>query len=152
MPRGGRRSGTPGKAYSNRVDLNRPAPGQQYGKATAQQQALKAVPMQHQPEPPSGGAPSQAPDLMGMAEGWNPLNGSPTQDPNPDKPVTAGLDIGAGPGSDVLPTIQPPPNPDMAKLIRMLPLLEQMANSPGASTQTRQVYRQTLAAYLHTQG
>ena len=71
MPRGGARTGTPGKKYSNRVDLNRPAPGQQYGKGAQQQAALKAVPMQPTPPVPSP-APAQqdAPDLMGLAQDW----------------------------------------------------------------------------------
>lgn len=101
MPRGGRRIGTPGKAYSNRSDLNKPvpmtaAPGQTYGQAGAQLAAQKQMPIAPQPVPTPGAAapPAVAPGSLG------PLT-APTQ--RPDEPLTAGAPFGAGPNSMTLP-------------------------------------------------
>ena len=96
MPRGGTRSGTPGKRYSNRTDLNRPAPHQTYGKGAAQQAAMKAVPIQPTPPIPTqpSGEGGAAPDLMGLAESWQPLPGAPHETTRPQEPTTAGLSVG----------------------------------------------------------
>ena len=88
MPRkspGGMRQGAPGKAYSNRKDLNatakqpiRSAPNQQYGARTAQEEAQKVIPLPETPQPGSFGQLTR-----------------PTERPN--EPVTAGIPIGPGP-------------------------------------------------------
>jgi hypothetical protein len=107
VPRGGRRSGTQGKAYASRTDLAMPmmaAPGQQYGKVTEQMDAQRALPMARAATdiPP---APSQAPRAAAAAPPV-PLPGqltsldAPTQ--RPTEPITAGLDIGPGPGPEAL--------------------------------------------------
>lgn len=112
MPRGGRRQGTPGTAYSNRSDLQRPKlmalPGQGYGVQKAQVDAQRAVPMARPASdsvrastsgvPASGslggtGAPGLMPGQV------TPLD-APTQ--RPGEPITAGMDIGAGPGREAL--------------------------------------------------
>lgn len=112
MPRGGRRTGAPGKAYSNRSDLNtvvpiKAAPGQQYGAAKAQIDAQKAVPIARPSTDavPQGG--SASPGASSPASGpAGPLPGqlvpldAPTQ--RPGEPVTAGLPVGPGPGREVL--------------------------------------------------
>lgn len=112
MPRGGRRAGTPGAAYSNRSDLNRSrtlpakvAPGQTYGAAGAQLAAQQIIPM----ATPS--APSPA-DLQGAAQPAGPPPprpdfGRPTD--RPDEPVTAGLSTGPGAGPEALGLAPPPP-------------------------------------------
>lgn len=88
MPRGGRRTGTPGRSYPNRVDLStvKPpmvaAPGQAYGEAGAQLEAQRAVPM----------GPPPLPDLPPFSRSTE----------RPDEPVTAGLPVGPGPGPEVL--------------------------------------------------
>ena len=92
--------------YSNRTDLNNPAkklpvttaPGQTYGKAGEQRQAQQAVPM-GAPQPPQA-APQQQRQPLPIT----PLN-SPTE--RPDEPVTAGNQLGAGAGMEMLP--QPTP-------------------------------------------
>lgn len=157
MPRGGRREGQPGKAYPQRRDLsapkppagiNRPAPGQQYGKGAAQAEQMKAVPLA---APAGPQPPPQAPDLMGQAmEGWQPLPGDPSVTQRPDEPITAGLDSGPGPGSEVLPTMLAQP-PDLQHLFRWLPALERMASTPGSSPATRSLFRQIYTAYLSQQ-
>lgn len=108
MPRGGKRVGTPGKAYANRTDLGgqnvvgpRPAatgkvpiqtaPNQAQGNATAQREAQKVIPM-------GGNAPVQLP----AAPPPSPLTSlfAPTSSPN--EPVTTGVDMGSGAGSAIL--------------------------------------------------
>ncbi len=119
MPRGGARQGAPGKAYSNRQDMNQPvrvASGQQYGQRQALEQAQKAVPLPQQNTPaPPGNQPS--PD-MGMAQlpGANPFT-RPTE--RPSEPVTAGLPIGPGPGPEALTTVAPAQD-QVGDVLRML--------------------------------
>lgn len=119
MPRGrgGKRDGVVGKNYANRTDLqgqnvvsaqpsNQPgvklaaqaATGQPYGMATAQENAMKALPIQNtgMPTPVSatGGATSTAP----QREPLTPLD-APTDH---GLPITHGMDIGPGAGSEAL--------------------------------------------------
>lgn len=110
MPRGGKRTGKPGTAYTNRTDLQVPmaaASGQQYGRKAEQMAAQRALPVARPstdavsvaPAPRVGGpgTPSPAPGLLpGQVV---PLD-APTQRPN--EPLTAGLPIGAGPGVEAL--------------------------------------------------
>lgn len=107
MARGGRRNGTPGKAYPNRTDLNgaprvatpslpKVAPSAQYGEATRLQQAQQTVPMGPPPGPqaPPTGAPAESPQLM-QAGGLGDFGRGTDR---PDEPVTAGIASGPGPG------------------------------------------------------
>jgi hypothetical protein len=114
LPRGGRRTGTPGQSYSNRLDLNvdrgavpvMAASGQQYGAKKAQMDAQRAMPIAAPPAPavapvaPAGGPPTPPGPQPGQVV---PLD-APTARPN--EPLTAGLDIGAGSGSEVNPFAQ----------------------------------------------
>jgi hypothetical protein len=80
--RGGRRQGTPGKAYSNRTDLNaNRAPQTGTQTAAAGGQSLAA--------PQTWTTPDQVPKLN-----------DPTS--RPTEPVTAGLPSGPGPGPEAL--------------------------------------------------
>lgn len=112
MPRGGRRTGTPGKAYGNRSDLNVPAAvasGQQYGKRAEQVAAQRAVPMARPATdavptaPPRVAAPaSQAPSApQGPMPGQLVPLDAPSQ--RPGEPVTAGLPVGPGAGAEANP-------------------------------------------------
>jgi hypothetical protein len=89
MPRGGERQGVPGAQYPQRSDLQaNPRTGGKpstYGNAKRQSQ-VSATPdaKQYTGPPPGSLIPLDAPSER------------------PDEPVTAGLDIGAGPGSEVL--------------------------------------------------
>lgn len=120
MPRGGRREGTPGKAYSNRTDLTSAvAPSQHYGDRVAREAQQKALPL------------AQRPDLAALTM---PPQGMPTPSPGlfreserPDEPVTSGLPLGPGAGPsmnfdlgtrDLLEAIARRfPNPDIARLL-----------------------------------
>ncbi len=95
MPRGGRRQGTPGKAYGNRSDLNQPvtvAAGQPYGERRAQEAAQKAIPLPAAPPVPAP-PPPPAPGSFGAFT-------RPTEFPN--EPLTAGMPIGPGPGPEAM--------------------------------------------------
>jgi len=104
MPRGGRRRGTPGKAYGNRTDLtNPPNPGQArfkgqpYGAASEQEQAQAVVPPQPPPGPP--GAPPAAGPPPIPPGGLGAFN-RPTD--RPGEPLTSGLPMGPGAGPEAL--------------------------------------------------
>ena len=104
MPRGrgGARQGTPGTAYSNRTDLNMPistVPNQEYGKAAAQQRAQQTVPMAQAPNVAPTAQPAAQPAQSTVAPGSLPYTG-PTERPN--EPITAGIDVGPGPGSEIM--------------------------------------------------
>jgi hypothetical protein len=121
MPRGGRRNGKPGQAYSNRTDMNTSKiaeyTGQQYGKATAQRDAQRAMPVQAPPgppapqTPPAAQAPGPAPGSLGELLG-------PTA--RPDEPLTHGAPFGPGPGPAA-----PATNPDQAAVDRLRLLYRQ---------------------------
>lgn len=111
MPRGGRRTGTPGKTYSNRQDLNSnrsnvvpmmAAKGQQYGANKAQMDAQRAIPVAPPPAPAT--APPVGPVGPGAATAPGPTLtplGAPTQ--RPGEPVTAGVPVGPGPNGIATP-------------------------------------------------
>lgn len=137
LARGGRRSGTPGKAYGNRTDLNAQRtmpiakyPSDRYGEQVKQVEAQRAVPVASQPQPvpptPTGGPPAGPPPIV-------PLN-APTARPN--EPLTAGIDSGPGVGAPPQPVID---NPE--RIRQWLPALERLASAPDTSPQTRNFIR-----------
>ena len=97
MARGGVRTGTPGKSYGNRTDLNKPSPSAQYGQGVAQQRAMQALPVAPPPAPPRPNVP--APVQTGLPDPLVPID-APTGRPN--EPLTAGAPVGAGPGPEAL--------------------------------------------------
>jgi hypothetical protein len=119
MPRGGKRTGAPGKAYGNRSDLNtnrtlpvQTAPNQPYGVAGQQADAQRAIPLRPQPSP-TGGAPVSGAPTAGPVPQTPvvPLTAPTTR---PDEPLTAGVDIGPGPGAP--PMSQPAADPLIEEL------------------------------------
>lgn len=120
MPRGGRRTGTPGKKYPNRADLHDPArlpatapTGQPYGVRAQQIAAQTQIPMgaSHAPA-----VVPQGPQVKGVREAAGPF-GRPTD--RPDEPITYGLTAGPGPGPEVLGpafTGQPAEDPAISRL------------------------------------
>lgn len=108
MARGGRRTGTPGTAYSNRTDLNansgalpiQTPPSAEYGQSATLRRSQQAVPMANpQAPPPPAGSPS-APTAPVIPPGGfgDPLR--PTD--RPDEHVMAGLPVGPGPGPEAM--------------------------------------------------
>jgi hypothetical protein len=114
MPRGGKRQGTPGKAYANRTDL-----GMNYMPGDAASGGM-AAPTQQQPMMPPMVTADQVPNI-----------GDPTMRPN--EPVTAGIPYGPGAGPEALGPMPPSPadpvrlavqammlttpNPDLVRLL-----------------------------------
>jgi hypothetical protein len=64
----------------------------------------------------------------------------PTNRPN--EPVTAGIDQGAGVGSDALMMRQPDDNNFRASIAEYMPVLAYVASLPNASPETRAAIRQ----------
>lgn len=145
MPRkgkGGARQGSPGKAYTNRSDMNSnrvpvdAARGQTYGDRAQQVRAQQAVPMAQQP---SGASPAQAARPRPAAV-TPPGLSDPSQ--RPDEPLTAGMPFGAGPGPSVLTS----PKMDVTSLRKHLPALEVAASQQGATAGFRNFVRRLRGA------
>lgn len=67
----------------------------------------------------------------------------------PDEPVTAGVDVGAGPGSAVLGMLDEGAlqrRADAEALYRYLPVLEFLANRPGAKASLKNLVRKLKAS------
>ncbi len=129
MPRGGKRQGTQGKAYSNRTDLmasmKPPAPG---GLDTTAAGGMMAAP------PPSpGGPPQGAPAPMPSPDDTPMLTGSTMY---PDEPLTAGLNSGPGPGPVI-----PDQRAERVSLKRYLPLISPYLDAADTPDSVKMLYR-----------
>lgn len=73
---------------------------------------------------------------------------APIADPTgyPDEPLTAGVDAGAGPGSEVLASAGAASAPTRVKLMAQLPMMMRMAELPNTSPEFRNLVR-----YLRSQ-
>lgn len=102
MPRGGKRQGTQGNAYSNRTDLT-----SNYGS--------KGDPASGNIQPPTD---QRA--LMGPAIGADmvPNIGDPSM--RMDEPVTAGLPVGPGSGPEALGPMPPPPMDPVRQVVQAM--------------------------------
>lgn len=118
MPRGGKRQGTQGRAYSNRTDLT-----SNYGpNGNAATGGMEA--------------PREQTPLMGPAIGAEQIPNLSDPSMRPNEPVTAGLPVGPGAGPEALGPMPPPPtdpvrqvilammqvapNPDLARVLARL--------------------------------
>lgn len=97
------------------------------------------------------GAPMAGPDA-GPARAAGPGGGSPPVEvtpfgapsTNPNEPITAGIDLGAGPGSAALGLVDPAEiqaRADREALARYLPVLEFLANRPEGSQALKNLVR-----------
>jgi hypothetical protein len=122
MPRGGKRQGTPGKAYSNRTDM-----GMNYDMEAG--------------TPASGGieAPAQAPPMMGPSPDDLPSITTPTQ--RPGEPITAGLSLGAGPGREALTGFDPRAQETAMLAKKWGPMMNVLANDPETPDSVRMLAR-----------
>lgn len=114
--RGGARQGVIGQAYSNRSDLNNSMPvqtatGQPYGVAAEQRAAQQAIPVASQPiAPPASPQQTPRPTQQPLVSDQITSPTAPSADnlrflePTdfPDEPVTSGIDMGPGVGSDAI--------------------------------------------------
>jgi hypothetical protein len=110
-----------------------------YGEQKSFQQAQQGAPMAGGPGIPGGPPPSAfAAAAGGAGSGVTPFS-APTQ--RPGEPVTAGAPRGAGPGSEAL-NLPPSTNKqDFAALRPALPMLQFLANLPGAHPGSQQFVR-----------
>lgn len=113
MPRGGKRQGTPGTAYSNRTDL-----------MTNYDQAKPSAGTGGMQMPPLSIYPEDTPNLT------DPTN-------RPGEPVTAGLISGPGPG----PTNSDPRLEETRNLKKWLPLIEPFLDSPEVPNSVRSLVK-----------
>ncbi len=122
MPRGGKRQGTPGKAYSNRTDMSI-----DYN-------------MQQEATPAAGGVepPRQQSPVLPMYPEDVPNLTDPTA--RPGEPLTDGLDIGLGRGSEAL-VNRDPRQYETVQLKRWLPVLDPIANDPETPDSVRALVR-----------
>lgn len=105
-------------------------PGMGYGKAKEMVEQQRSAPMQGNPTPIR---PAQTPVISGPAA--VPLT-APTQ--NPEEPITTGVDIGAGKGSEILNLPKEPTyNPDIDMIRAYLPAMEFWAMQPGTPQSTK---------------
>ncbi len=105
--------------------------GGAYGDATQLMKLQQSAPLAATP----GGDTAQAAGPV-LPPGVN--FGAPTE--QPDTPVTSGVDLGAGAGSEAL-GLTPQRDDDLARLIQYLPVFEHMANQPGSSKSARNLVR-----------
>lgn len=106
--------------------------GGKYGERQALEQMQQAAPLSASP-----GGDAGAPPTADLTEGLVGLD-APTQ--QPDTPVTAGADRGAGPGLEAL-GLPNAPDQDLRRLVAYLPVFEHMANQPGSSKGARNLVR-----------
>lgn len=130
MPRGrgGRRQGTPGKAYANRTDL------------------ASNMNMNQAASPASGGIVPQSQDAQPMLPVYpedTPMLLDPTQ--RPEEPLTAGLPIGAGPGPESMTGFDPRIAETQA-LKKWLPLLDPIGDDPETPDSVRTLIRYIRSA------
>ncbi|UQA91641.1 hypothetical protein [Streptomyces halobius] len=104
--------------------------GGAYGEGVELERLQQAAPLA---ESPGGEEMAPGVDLEGLT-GFGEPSGEP------GTPVTAGAELGAGPGLEAL-GLTPQQDADMETLITYLPALERMANVPGASKATRNLVR-----------
>lgn len=119
MPRGGKRQGTPGKAYANRTDMT-----SDYANAGVSAAAGGMAPAPSQPTIVA--APEDTPNLL------DPTN-------NPDQPVTDGLAYGPGRGPEAL--NNDPRVAETQALKKWLPLLDPVGDDPETPNSVRTLIR-----------
>jgi hypothetical protein len=107
--------------------------GGAYGERKELEQLQQSAPLSASPGGDAGaGMPAD------LTEGLIGLD-APTQ--MPEEPVTAGAALGEGPGLEAL-GLPNQPAEDAKRLLQYLPVLEHMANQPGASKAARNLVRQ----------
>jgi hypothetical protein len=122
--------------YAKRTDLSYQS--QSYGDAAAYQAGKSAAPLATAAKSPLLSQaptvrPGAAPAGLGLYE--------PTQRPN--EPITAGVDVGAGAGSDSLMMAKPEDDTNFRATIQSYgPVLSYIASLPNTSPETRRAIRQ----------
>lgn len=123
----------PGK-YARRTDLSYQSQG--YGDGVAYDAAKSGAPLATAPKSPQLSTAPQVPTPQAPVTGMF----EPTQRPN--EPVTHGVDIGAGAGSEALMMRQPDDTNFMASIQSAKPVLAYIADLPNTSPETRAAIKQ----------
>ena len=110
--------------YAKRTDLSYQS--QSYGDGVAYNAAKSGAPLSTAPKNP---LLSQAPQVQAAAPKPTPATGLYDQTTRPDEPVTHGIDLGPGGGSNVLGM----PNQAQAQYENAYQLFQTMAQDPNAS-------------------
>lgn len=118
----------PGK-YAKRTDLSYQS--QSYGDGVAYDAAKSGAPLATAPKSPLLSQAPQVPTPQAPVTGLF----EPTQRPN--EPVTHGVDVGAGAGSEVLSMRQPDDTNFRAAIQAAKPVLGYIADLPNTSPETR---------------
>lgn len=95
------------------------------------------------PLPNSEGRLALATDQAAQMQQQQPLGGDLLSQPTarPEEPLTAGMNLGAGPGPEAIPPVIAPADQDNSNMARYMPMLETLADQPGASNATRNLVR-----------
>ena len=121
-----------------------------YGEQSAFRQIQQGAPVASGVQPHAGPPPSAFAQAAGGGGGTQPVPFSaPTQ--RPGEPVTAGAASGAGPGVEALDTSPTVNKQDYAALRPALPMLQFLANLPGAHPGSQQFVRYLQAGGLPSQ-
>ena len=123
----------PGK-YAKRIDR---MPSNQYGDTTETAQLASGAPLAKTPD--TRPAPASQIKAAAQAAQVTPMF-APTERPN--EPVTSGIDVGAGMGSEALNMRQPDDANFRANIAAYKPVLNYISDLPSTSPETRQAIRQ----------
>lgn len=110
-----------------------------YGEQSAFRQIQQGAPMASGPAPRGGPPPSAFAQAAGGGGAQPVPFSAPTQ--RPGEPVTSGAARGAGPGVEALDTSPTTNKQDFAALRPALPMLQFLANLPGAHPGSQQFVR-----------
>lgn len=122
MPRGGRRKGRPGRAYTNRTDM------------MGNYDMEAGSPAAGGIEPPAEVAPQ-----MGLSPDDIPSLSTPTQ--RPGEPITAGLGLGPGAGREALTGFDPRMQETQRLAERWGPMMDILSNDPETPDSVRMLAR-----------
>ena len=125
-------------SFSKRTDLEYQAPA--YGDATALQQQMAGAPLAKSPD--VRGATNTAVRQAAAQAAQAPVTPlyAPTQRPN--EPITTGVNIGPGPGSEALMMRQPDDSNFRAAMQDYMPVIAYISSLPNTSPETRRALRQ----------
>lgn len=121
----------PGK-FSTRTDL---PPSKEYGERKQTEEIMQGAPTAK-----TRGAAD--PKLGRPANPMTPVTPLFSPSTRPEEPITAGIDMGAGPGSEILGMRQPDDTNFRANISAYMPVLTYIASQPDTSPETRQVIRE----------
>lgn len=117
-------------------------PNADYGEQKAYKQLQQDAPVAQSSGMPGGGGIDFASLFGNPADRVIPMGAESAQ---PNTPVTDGAALGAGAGTGVMGFRPPASQQDLQNLAGQLPVLEWMANQPGASWSLRNLVRNIKA-------